>query len=273
MAKISNEAKNRYFEKIKDFKVHLDEIAEREKEILATLEEDEETLFYKKIDLAQEALNMVSYFVLMNSLSTYLLGVKNEAYLNTARKGCYKSIIYLEDVVSPFIDSPFSDYEERLSKIEKLSEEMRYSLLRKLGLTIQLLIDGFGENSKWKWSFVELDGRFATISKNMLDMKSLLTNLDPRADHYEATVGHLSLAKSLLQKAADRYRQKYELSTLRIDDFKLAIRYLGGLRRLHIVLGESEESEALKKKIEIWRSKMETDSKKKDQRSNPARKK
>ena len=49
MAKISNEAKNRYFEKIKDFKVHLDEIAEREKEILATLEEDEETQAYERL--------------------------------------------------------------------------------------------------------------------------------------------------------------------------------------------------------------------------------
>ena len=86
--------------------------------------------------------------------------------------------------------------------------------------------------------------------------------MDPRSPGYEARTGHYNLAKKLLQTAADRYRQKYELSTHRLDDFKLAINYLGGLRRLHVLMGEGNEAQALKKKIDIWRAKMETDLKK-----------
>ena len=42
-----------------------------------------------------------------------------------------------------------------------------------------------------------------------------------------------------------------------------AINYLSALRRIHIMLGETEEADVAKRKIEIWRTKMEADSKKK----------
>ncbi len=63
--------------------------------------------------------------------------------------------------------------------------------------------------------------------------------MDPRVEGYSSRMAHLSLARELLQQAADRYREKYELSTLRIDDIKAAINFLSAVRRLHIVLGET----------------------------------
>ena len=270
MARISNEAKIRYTERITEYKAAVEEILREENEVVESLNGDDD-VGYKKLNLADRTLDLVSYYILMNSLSAYLLGVKNEAHLNAARKACYKSIIYLEDTVTSHIDTPFSEYEDRLIAIEAYEVKDRYQLLRKLGYSIQAIEDGFGENSKWKWAFVELEGRFATVAKNLLDLKHLLTGLDPRSPDYEAHSGHLDLAKKLLQKAADKYRQKYELSTHRIDDFKLAIFYLGGLRRLEVVLGKADEAQALKKKIEIWRTKMETDSKKLEQRAKAAK--
>ena len=56
----------------------------------------------------------------MNSLSLSFLGVKNEAFLNEARKCIYKALIYLEEIVSPIIDAPFSDYEQGLETICRL---------------------------------------------------------------------------------------------------------------------------------------------------------
>ena len=111
---------------------------------------------------------------------------------------------------------------------------------------------------------MEIEGRYATIVKNLLDLKHLTAGLDPRADFYSERNAHLRITKQLLEQSANRYREKYELSTLRIDDFKLAISYLSALRRLHIVLGEVEESEVVRKKIDVWRAKMESDSKKSD---------
>ena len=271
MGKINTEAKKKYFEKVKEYKRSVEKIVQREKNLLEIMRKDESGADYKRLALAEENLNLVSHFVMLNALSVALLGVKNEAFLNDARKCCYKSIIYLEEVVSPLIDSPYSEYEERLLKIDGFEDEKRYDLMRKLGFSIQSVVEGFGENSKWKWAFVELEGRFAAVAKNLLNLKLLVAGLDPRSDGYEERLNYLKFTRQLLQQSADRYREKYELSTLRTDDIKKAISFLLALRRLHMVLGEIGEAEIIKKKVEIWTSKMEADEKKLEQRAKEAR--
>ena len=262
MKKPSEEAKRRYAEYIKDYKSAIEAILAKEKK--AKLEAAGGTDNYRKLALAEEYLNLVSNYLIMSSLSQTFLGVKNEAYLNEARKCVYKAIIYLEEIVSAHIDTPFSDYEEGLASISEFPDAKRYDLVRKIGFAIDSLQDGLGENSKWKWSFVELQGRFATVTKNLLNLKTLMAGMDPRVEGYMARISHLSLAKELLQQAADRYREKYELSTMRIDDIKNGINFLLALRRLYVVLSESDQAEVIKKKTEIWRLKMENDIKKAD---------
>lgn len=259
MGKISSEAKQRYSEKVKQYKQSAEAILEREKNLLGLLRSEGTNAAYKRLTLVDERLNLASYYVLLNRLSLSLLGVKNEAFLNDARKSCYQSVIYLEEVVSDFVDAPFSDYSEYLEQIEEFEDEKRYRMVRKLGFTIQSVEDEFGENSKWRWSFVELEGRFATVAKNLINMKTVLAGLDPRVEGYQARVAHLDLVKYLLQRAADRYREKYEISTLRVDDFKQGIAFLQALRRIHTLLGENQNAEVVKRKIDVWRSKMETD--------------
>jgi hypothetical protein len=259
MAKISGEAKKRYFDKVKEYKQETETILAREKNLLATLRGDDPASQYKRLTLVDERLNLASYFLLLNRLSVGLLGVKNEAFLNDGRKSCYQAVIYLEEVVSNRLDAPFSEYSEFLEKIEDLDDEKRYRMVCKLGFTIQSVEDDFGENSKWKWSFVELEGRFAIVTKNLLNMKTLIAGLDPRVEGYQARLNHLNLAKELLQRSADRYREKYELSTLRTDDFKTAISFLAALRRVHIMVGETQNADQIKKKMDVWKTKMETD--------------
>ena len=261
MGKISSEAKKRYFDKVKQYKHDTETILQREKNLLKVIENDEAGANYKRMKLADERLNLASQYLLLNRISVALLGVKNEAFLNDARKSCYQAVIYLEEVVTNLIDAPFSDYSDRLESIEGVGEEEKYGLLRKLGFTIQSVEEDFGENSKWRWSFVELEGRFAAVAKNLLNLKTLVAGLDPRVDGYRARLGHLDLVKDLLQKSADRYREKYELSTSRIDDFKQAIAYLGALRRLHQLLGETNDVEVVRRKFDVWKAKMEDDEK------------
>jgi len=264
VGKISGEAKKRYFERITEYKNTIDEILKREKSLLIVIQGDTTGAEYKKLLIADEVLNRGSYYILMNDLSVVLLGVKNESFLNDARKDIYKCLIYLEEVVTNFIDVPYSDYEKNLESIEGYGDEKRYQLIQKLGFAISSIEESFGDNSKWKWSFVELEGRYATIVKNFMNLKTFIAGMDPRVEGYEVRMSHLKLAKKWLQQAADRYRQKYELSTLRLDDFKLAISYLAALKRLHMVIGEPDEIEVVKKKIEVWKAKLEDDLRKKE---------
>lgn len=262
MKKPSDEARRKYAEYIKDYRIAIDNLLEKEKKLKEVAASGGAGANQQKIVLAEDNINLVAQYLLMNSLSLSLLGLKNESHLNEARKCIYKTIIYLEEIVSAFIDVAFSEYEAGLASIEAYSDESRYDLVRKIGFAIDSLEDGYGDNSKWKWSFVELEGRYAVVAKNMLNLKTLVTGMDPRSEGYSARLSHLSLVKELLQQAADRYREKYELSTMRLDDIKIAIHLLAALRRVHMVLGESEQADVVKKKIDIWRSKMENDMKK-----------
>jgi hypothetical protein len=60
-------------------------------------------------------------------------------------------------------------------------------------------------------------------------------------------------------QAADRYRERYELSTNRFSDFEVGIRYLSALYRILILLGDREESVVVKRKLDIWESKLNRD--------------
>jgi hypothetical protein len=285
MQKISSEARKRYAERVKEYKERIDEINDKNKELegriavtsksqgltsgqyrgdqftdLEALEEVNSIRF----ELADRYLNIVSYYNLMNALSLSLLGIKNESFLNDGRKSCYKSIIYMEEIVSPYIDTAFSDYQQGLDSLARFDDEAKYRLLCKLGFAIDSIIEGFGSGSKWKWSFVELHGRYTVIAKNLLNLKTFIMQLDPRIEGYSQRLAHVQLVKKLLQQSADRYREKYELSTMRLDDIKKAILFLSAMKRLYTLLGEVEEAEVVKKKMEIWKTKMEDDQRKKE---------
>jgi len=267
MAKVSEKARAIYLSKIKDYKKSIQEIQLSEKELQLQLRKNEAKANYIRLKLSDMTLNIVSYYTVMNSLSVSMLGVKNESFLNDARKSCYKAIIILEEIFTSYIDVPYHDYEDRVKTIQAFPELDRFKMIRKLGFSIMQIKDGFGENSKWKWSFVELQARMATLSRNCINMKRFVTGMDPHEDGYSHRVHYYRLMKGLLQEAAENYRRKYELSTRRIDDFKKAIDYLGGLRRLSVLMNEPGEAEALKKKIDVWRHKMNTDHKKQEQDS------
>lgn len=285
MEKISSEAKKRYAERIKEYKEQIEQIEGKNEELAASIQRTSKSqgltsgqyrgdqftdldalkeVNSNRFRLADQYLNIVSYYNLMNALSLSLLGIKNESYLNDARKACYKSIINMEENVSPYIDAPFSDYQQGVDSLQDFDDKEKYSFLCKLGFSIDSVIEGFGAGSKWKWSFVELQGRYAVISKNLLNLKTFIAQLDPRVEGYSERLAHVQLVKRLLQQSADRYREKYELSTMRLDDIKKAILFLAAIKRLHTLLGEIEEAEVVKKKMEIWKAKMEDDQKKRE---------
>lgn len=266
---ITAEEKARYTDRLEKYQSEIDRLISREKTILSLVKKDEVTAAYQYLVLAEDMICLATMHLAKHKLSLTLLKSKNEVSLNDARKALYKSIIYLENIVTDLIDAPFSDYKDKVARIANIDLKERYYLIRKLGLAIDMVVDAYGDNTKWRWSFVELQGRFATISKNIIDLKDTTENgLDPHSPDYETAVFHLRLTKKLLQQAADQYREKYEIATggSASDDFKRAITYLNALRRLHLILNEHNDADEVKRKVGIWQEKLEKDAKKREER-------
>jgi len=265
MAKITDLDRRAYFEKIKAYLILARSLKRNENELLKHIKDNPAEVALKKITLSDDMLNLVSCYIAINGVSMTVLKVKNEEALNDARKAMYKAVMYLEEVVSNFIDASFSEYDEKVAEIESYDPNQRYLLVRKMGLALDMLQQAYGDNSKWRWTFVELEGRFAAVTKNIIDLRNALSNSRPDAEFYESTVYHLRLAKELLSRAASRYRDKYELSTQQVLDFKTGILFLSALKRLHTVLADSEEAEEIKKKLTIWSTKLDADIKKQEE--------
>ncbi|MCR5219102.1 hypothetical protein [Treponema sp.] len=262
MANITQESREDFADKAKPVKAKIEESLKKEKDILTVMKRDSGGVEYKKLLLCEEMIYVATLYISINSLSVTILETKNNDALNDARKMIYKAVIYLEEVVSNVVDCPYSEIEPKLQTISNTPLEKRFYLVRKLGLVTQMLVDAFGDNSKWKWSFVELRGRFAVVAKNLLDMKQAAKDYyDPRSSDYEDTVKYIRLLKKILDRSASEYRDRYELSTRRIDDMRMAINFLIALRRIAMILGEKEDSEEIRKKAVVWKEKMENDQK------------
>jgi tetratricopeptide (TPR) repeat protein len=262
MAKISEETRLHFAEVIKPYKERISLTLEKEKTMLNGMHDGDVDLCFKKLLLCDDMIYISSLYMAQNSLSLKLMDVKNNDALNDARKILYKAIIYLEEIVTNIIDTPYSELTPYHEKMTSINIKRRYEIVQKLGLAINMLKDAFGDNSKWKWSFVELEGRFATVAKNLIDMKSAVKDyFDPRAEDYETTVLYMRAIIRLLNDSATAYRDKYELSTRRIDDMRNGIKYLLALRKLYLAIGDSDNAEEVKKKALVWKDKMDADHK------------
>lgn len=261
MAEISDSKRNDYKEAVAPYKKKIEEELKKEKTVAAD-KSNPSLVPYKKLDLCEQNIYIATLYLAENSLSIRLMNVKNQDVMNDARKTLYKAIIYLEEIVTNFVDTPYADLEKNWAAISDASLERRYLIIRKLGLAIRLLEDALGENSKWKQSFVELKGRFAAVAKNLVDMKAgAKSYFDPQDKNYEMIVHYVNLMQKMLDRAANDYRDRYELASRRLDDMRSAIRFLLAKRRLCITIGDSENAEEIKKKATVWKEKMDKDHK------------
>ena len=252
MAKISEEMRLHFNEVIIPYKEKISALLAKEKTMLNGMHKGDIDLGNKKLLLCEDMIYISTLYMAQNSLSLKVLNVKNNDALNDARKVLYKAIIYLEEIVTDKIDIAYSDLTDNLEKIKNISISRRFILMKKLGLSISMLKEAFGDNSKWKLSFVELEGRFATIAKNLLDMRdSVKDYFNPSSENYETVALYIRLIEKLLNDSASAYRNKYETSSRRIDDMRNGIKFLLARNKLCLALGDKTNAEEIKKKAVV----------------------
>ena len=257
MSKTSSGKQSNIQAKVKPYKEAVSALLELEKKNLAEIKKEPGTASLKHFALADEMLNLASNYLVINGITEAVSKLKNMDAINDARKSLIKSIAYLENVTVTFADAAYSEYEKKLAEIASVNAEQRYSLVRKMGFTLELLKNAYGQTSKWRWFFVELEGRYATVVKNIIDLRNATAVQDPGSPDYEPTLYHLRLAKKSLMIAADSFRDKFEFSTNDVSDLGTGMNFLSALRRLNIMLGDKEGTEVVKKKHDVWASKYE----------------
>jgi len=272
---VNKETKAKYNEEIAFLKRKIDKINQKIKYLESKNNEDENVV---KFQIVSHLIDLVSIYCAMTDLSKNLLGYKNESFLDTGRKSLYKALILLEGIVTGVIDLPLNENYELLQSFESFSDADRLKLMKKIGYTISLLEDRYGENSKWKWSFVELEGRYTVVAKNLFNFRRYQEKNDPNVEGFDDRYDYMFLIKELLERASNRYREKYELTNHSPEDMKKALDFLRALKRIHILFNEKNEVQNVTKRIELWSQKLEVDLKAKEKQmkkklADPDRKK
>lgn len=265
MAKISEAAKaecTRMQNKYKDLLSSTEELlAKVEKDILII--EDPFEAARKKIDAAVLYIRASSFIATICYIAIEYIEVRSDNQLNDGRRYINKAIMLLEEVFGNHTDDSLSLNEEIHEYLkDKLTDEWKYKFICSFGYVIDYFKYCYGENSKWLQNFIEIEGRFAVLGKNMIDFKNYIKELSPELEGYKFRVKMMDLVKNLLAAAAEQYRTKYELQDKRLDDMKMALNIIASLRRIHVYLNEVEESEEKKKMYDLWKKKMDADIKK-----------
>jgi len=258
---VDKEKKEKFNEGIALLKKKADEIQQKIKFLESKKGEDENL---NKIFIASHYIDLVSVYCAMTDLSMNLLGFKNESYLDAGRKSLYRALIEMESLLSNVIDMPLGENYELLKSLSNFNDAERLKLVRKFGYIISLLEDRYGKDSKWKWSFVEIEGRYTTIVKNLFDFRTYQEKNNPSIEGFDDRYDYLFLVKDLLIKASNRYREKYEMTNHSPEDMKKALDYLRVLKRIHLLFNESGEVQNVTKRIELWSQKLEMDMKAKE---------
>ena len=270
--KVTPEDKLQYQTEIKDLKGQIGEFKAKIGTLEERMKKDEFDLKnYYHIAIANEYLDMVLLNCSMSKVSEKYLLKKSDDFLNDARKTYFKALIELEEVVGNFVDTVLHENQDILKTIPKMDPKRVLNLINKLKSTLKEIEDGWGEGSKYKWSFVDMEGRYITIFKNFLDYKRLSVN-DPRDPYFPENVQLLNMVKLFLQTVSHRFREKYMLGTKEVVDIKAGINFQEALRKITSLLGTPEEAETAKKTIDSWKMMLEKEEKIKEEQRKRASK-
>ena len=246
-------------DEIKDITRSIEEYYKKVREIEVKKKKMQNIEGYYNIEKADFLMKIISLYIKMNDLSLEMLRIKNEKFLNEARKEFYKVLQAMESVVGSDIDRSLKENDSYLEKIDRFNPQQILDMVRKINDAFNDLRFKVGENSKWKWSFVELQARSAIITKNITSFSDIAKLRDPRTKYYYERRELMQICKDALAEAAKQYRTKYELSGKSRDDLSKSIELLSALRKIHVLFGESDEANKLKMTIDALNQNLEAE--------------
>jgi hypothetical protein len=208
--------------------------------------------------LCQESLYGVSCHLSVNRLSLDYTGMRNTDAINSARKMLFNALVALEKVLPAALAITAKDNQIPEENNLGLTVEERYHFIQKFALAIQMTIGAY-EDKQIRLTFLDMEGRFAKVALNILDMRAAIKSYMAMDTDYNVLCHFFPLQTRLLFQSAANYRARYEQAIItdpeaKTDDLNLAIRYLEAVVHLSNLI-KDPQAEEYKKKLDLWEGK------------------
>ncbi len=271
---ISKAQKAAYNDETKEKKIEIEALKKAIKEIMLKKKKYPNIEPYYNMEIIHYLIRDIELNIEMNNLSVHRLNIKNNKSLDNAKSSLSKIFQSMKETVGDEVGrESLRENDEHLAKIGKLNARQILDLANKINDTFYSLKNSMGEDSKWKWLFVEFQAKLAIMNRNLLNFSDIQKHRDPREPFFHDRREHLQLVKDSLTTAAKQYRTKYELSAKSREDLKKSIDLLEALRKVHMVLGESQDADKLKATIDAARQTLEAGDKKQSDKKPAGNKK
>ena len=265
---ISKAQKAAYNDDIKVMRVRSEELEKKAKDLFHKKKSNSNLEPYYNLEISSYLMRTIELYLKMNDISIDILGIKNNKTLDLSKSNFSKILLLLKETVGDEVErDSLKENEEYLQRIDKLNPRQILDFLTRLDTLFSDLRSNMGEESKWKWLFVELHAKLAILKRNFINFSNILKYRDPREPFFRDRNEHLRMAKSALEEAAKQYRTKYELSAKSREDLKKSIEMLEALRKIHLTMGESNEADKIKTTIDAARLTLDVGDKKDDKDS------
>lgn len=261
---VGADAKKEYNAKIADQKKLISELDKDIAALKKSMSQNKKLTPFFHIGIASKILKQVDLYIEMNNLSERIMGLKNNANLDTAKRYLNKVFLEMEQVVTLDVDTTLTHNKEKLAAIRPFNPQHKLNFYKHVERSIRRLISGYGENTKWKWSFPELWGKLAIVGKNLIDFREIQAKRDPREEFYYDRQELLNIVKDALFNSSNQYRDKFEISTKSTNDLVFAVKLLEDLRKISGMTGDQELSKKCKTGIDSYKSRLKTIEKEKN---------
>lgn len=238
---VSKDQKNLFNEKVRSYRNFSEDVKKEAATLKAVARKNPKLDPYVQIRTAILSLQRSNTLVLMSRLSQEIQSIKNDSYLNEARKEIGARLGELTKLVGEDLDAGLTDNLEKLEQISEVSYEQRLRLVRAFKQCIENVRQAMGETSKWRWYFPDLQLKLTTLSRNLIDYKKYERTRDPNDPDFEPLRELLRFTLDEAQSAAQEYRTKYELSTKEVTDLIVIRKLFEMQKRLYTFTNQRDE--------------------------------
>ncbi len=267
---VSKEQKHLYNEKVRPYKSTAEDLKKEISTVKGAGRRNAKLDPYFQVKSAVLGAQRANTLVQMSRLSQQIQNIKNDSYLNDARKEISSRLSDLLKIVGENLDGGLTDNVDELAKISQLTPLQKFHLLQGLKDAIENVRAAMGETSKWRWYYPDMYLKLVTLARNLMDFKQFERTKDPNDDNYRPLQEYMRFMMEESQNAAQEYRSKYELSTNEVGDLQVIQRIFEMQKRVYTFTGQKEELkkasislDSIKEKIEAQMSEKKGAKKKK----------
>lgn len=254
---VSKEQKLQYNDKVKVYKAQSEDLKKEIATVKGAGRRNAKLDPYFQVRAAILGIQRANTLVQMSKLSLLIQSLKNDSFLNDARKELASRMTDLLKVVGDDLDGSLTDNQDRLVQVSELTPEQKLNLMQGFKQAIENVRIAMGEGAKWRWNFPDMYMNLVRLGRNLLDFKRYERTKDPMDPNYQPLQEYMRFLMDESQNCAQEFRSKYELSTKNVSELQQIDKIFAMQKQVYTFTGQKDDLQRISIALDSNKEKIE----------------